>query len=698
MLLLPAYLGADNKPDPFRGDVIAHVEFSGADGSTTYPDTTFATTGRTWANVTGAGSSSNLYTAYRRRLLSSLLNYYTGVATADHADWDFGASEWCLEIFGTFLNNVSADNSSQFIFTKFLAGGYSPFFLSMYNGVLTAAASNNGSSYTTVYSTGAIVALNTPYHFVLQRTGDVLELGVDGALVASAACTGSLTVNAARPVIGHYDWASGTNFGAAAHFWGFRATRAARYTFPYIVPLKPYALKGPPPAPGDPFAAYVVSVLNFATDFSDGSNKRWLARSGAAVTSGSLELDGVDDLIYGAAAFPDFDFGSGDWTIEVVVTCTALLNPAGNHPYPVTRYTFLSTSFPVLTMDISATTNNSVMSNTPATAYEVILSNSSVTNVINTDYHLQLCRGSNTYYLFKDGVLLDSDATSSAMAIALGEPLAIGGWLHSGNPNLVSLPGRVKAVRVTRACRNTSGFTPDALPWDEATPLGIGTNPNIANRVSHLRFQGSHGSSTFSDESGKTWTRVGAPVISTSHSVYGPTSGYFPSGGNYLETADHADWQFGAGDFVVEGWLKLLSVPNNVYLLNKGNVYTPILIYVSSGGSQLLFFASSAGASWDVASAVTMGPAIGFGAARWVEISRVGTNIYLFVDGKLYNTVSVSTTALWANSGEPFRLGGMHQGATQYAMDGFWQDFRVHKGTGGHTADYTPPRNFLPTT
>src|SRR5512139_871383 len=63
-----------------------------------------------------------------------------------------------------------------------------------------------------------------------------------------------------------------------------------------------------------------------------------------------------------------------------------------------------------------------------------------------------------------------------------------------------------------------------------------------------LHFNGNDGSTTFHDEAlNIDWIANGNAQIDTAQSVFGGASGLFDGTGDYLSSADHADWQLDGG-------------------------------------------------------------------------------------------------------------------------------------------------------
>lgn len=65
--------------------------------------------------------------------------------------------------------------------------------------------------------------------------------------------------------------------------------------------------------------------------------------------------------------------------------------------------------------------------------------------------------------------------------------------------------------------------------------------------VALLHMNGADASTTFTDESGKTWTANGNAQIDTAQSVFGGASGLFDGTGDFISSADSNDWQFDGG-------------------------------------------------------------------------------------------------------------------------------------------------------
>lgn len=209
-----------------------------------------------------------------------------------------------------------------------------------------------------------------------------------------------------------------------------------------------------------------------------------------------------------------------------------------------------------------------------------------------------------------------------------------------------------------------------------------------------LHMNGADASTTFTDESGKTWTANGNAQIDTAQSVFGGASGLFDGTGDYISVADSADWQLDGGSdsnlWTIDFRLRFNGDPgagalgfyqqrvdnNNHYgiLINNNQLQ----FVVQSGGSTVVNILNA----WDPAD------------ATWYHVAVVknGTTGYLmFINGTQIGTTQTDTTTL------PDFAGGVTIGlfvgatGTNRFHNGWIDEFRISKGVARWTANFTPP-------
>ena len=89
--------------------------------------------------------------------------------------------------------------------------------------------------------------------------------------------------------------------------------------------------------------------------------------------------------------------------------------------------------------------------------------------------------------------------------------------------------------------------------------------------VSFLHMDGANNSTSFIDESGKTWTAQGSAKLTTSYFEFGGASGIFSGSGDSVQTSANSDFDFGSGDFTVDFWMNPSNVSAFQYIMGQGD-------------------------------------------------------------------------------------------------------------------------------
>lgn len=209
-----------------------------------------------------------------------------------------------------------------------------------------------------------------------------------------------------------------------------------------------------------------------------------------------------------------------------------------------------------------------------------------------------------------------------------------------------------------------------------------------------LHFDAVDGSTFIADAAGRTWTAYGNAQIDTAQSKFGGSS-LLLDGDDYISSAHSDDFILGAGDFTVECFIRLSSLPSSAnfyFIVCKDDIaLTRGWSMVVSGplGGKLRFNIWSGSTSYPVGSLSALTALI------WVHVAvaRQGNTLRSFVDGVLQESLDV--TGISTNdTTHPIILGivpsnGVPQPTTGFA--GHIEEFRLVKGEAKYTSNFTPP-------
>ncbi|MCK9195436.1 MAG: LamG domain-containing protein [Syntrophales bacterium] len=218
----------------------------------------------------------------------------------------------------------------------------------------------------------------------------------------------------------------------------------------------------------------------------------------------------------------------------------------------------------------------------------------------------------------------------------------------------------------------------------------FGVADDVTNyTVSLLHFNGEADGTVFTDESEKIWTPYGTPLTRQAEKKFGNAAGFF-DGNSGIYTPNHADLNFGSGDFTVEFWAYANNVgpwPSGGWLFGKcaTAAASPIAIVepYNDGLNLKLYMAETT--AWDLVNGAIIGN-LGMWAWGHVAICRSGPNVYAFLNGVLGSTTDIGTAALLAED-TPTRIG--HTSGAGSGFAGIIDDLRITKGIARYTSDFS---------
>lgn len=204
-----------------------------------------------------------------------------------------------------------------------------------------------------------------------------------------------------------------------------------------------------------------------------------------------------------------------------------------------------------------------------------------------------------------------------------------------------------------------------------------------------LHFDGADASTTCTDSSSsaRTMTRTGDPEIDTAQSKFGGSSGLFNSG--RWQAPDDADLELGSSDFTIDMWVRASSWAASYHIIfARGGASDYWTGFIHNGTS--LYFPGTTNNSAYGFSALSAITGVTLATNTWHHIAAVrsGNNLYLFFDGVLKETRSVTGLSVY-NFGHGWCVGSTNDGGSTFA--GWIDELRVSIGVARWTSDFTPP-------
>ncbi len=196
-----------------------------------------------------------------------------------------------------------------------------------------------------------------------------------------------------------------------------------------------------------------------------------------------------------------------------------------------------------------------------------------------------------------------------------------------------------------------------------------------------LHGNGADGSTTITDSSDAphTVTVGGDAQIDTAESKFGGSSFLFDGTGDYLTSADSADWDLGSGDYTVDFWVRYAATSGERILLDR-NVTADITIRTDAGVNFEVWQESSLRIQTSTSFPTT-------GTWFHFAIVRSSGTVTYYKDGTSIATSGSSTQDI---QGTAAIFIGARSDATGY-FSGWIDEFRIIKGTAVWTGNFTPP-------
>lgn len=223
---------------------------------------------------------------------------------------------------------------------------------------------------------------------------------------------------------------------------------------------------------------------------------------------------------------------------------------------------------------------------------------------------------------------------------------------------------------------------------------GGGGGPSFSDVSLLLHMDGENGSTAFPDSSSrpKTMTAFGNAQITTTAPKFGTGSGLFDGAGDYLSTPVSADFQFGSGDFTIEGFVNPATVSSGPYAIfyygNGSNTDDATFVWIQSGA--IGGFIQQGSTNKGVTQAIS--------ASVWSHFAfvRKGNLIRMYVEGVSTSSTDVTGTTIGLPSSSPVVNIGAIYASRIFFFNGKLDELRIVKGFGLYESDFTPPPAAFP--
>jgi len=214
---------------------------------------------------------------------------------------------------------------------------------------------------------------------------------------------------------------------------------------------------------------------------------------------------------------------------------------------------------------------------------------------------------------------------------------------------------------------------------DGTTVLASGTIASIDGNYVNLTGR-QLGFETVTDRIGKTVFAQGDAKLSTAQQKFGTASLALDGAGDYASVASTPDFEFGAGDFTIEGWIYRIGtgVVQQIFD-NRTSAVSTVAPIIQINASNVLTYI--AGGSTRIT-----GSTVSANTWNHVAISKQGSNTKLFLNG-----IQVGSTYADTNNyvQGPLYIGARPDGLNNF--NGFIDEVRVTKGIARYTTNFTAP-------
>ena len=297
----------------------------------------------------------------------------------------------------------------------------------------------------------------------------------------------------------------------------------------------------------------------------------------------------------------------------------------------------------------------------------------------NTWVHVAASRAFGINRLFVNGTLVATntsatqDYNATATLFIASYSTGTGGF----STNSGALEGFMDEARITPGkALYTGNFTPSTTAYS-----------SDANTKLLLHCDGSDGGTTFTDSGATTHTMTANGNVHTDTTIkkIGTAAAQFDGTGDYISTPNHADFNFGSGDFTFEGWFYTTDTTDQVLFSQYQDASNRWYLRLDNRAAQQGIGFYNHNGSIDVEAADHTWP----GVNQWVHMAfvRYSGVISIYINGELIKLkTNNSPNGSFANNTGTLRIGD-YNGGSNYS--GYMDEIRI-SNSARYTANFTP--------
>jgi hypothetical protein len=606
-----------------------------------------------WGNLLGAGAAVK-YTA-SGVIPQPLTPWSTGTGTGTIEAWIYPTA---VDTSGATNHNMSTIVGIGDTYFAFGIRGDSKLRLYWWTG---------GQNY--IDSTGTIPGLNQWIHVAVTRNNGNIEFFINGVSAGtSASYTGlsSWSSSAGGEVL---QIGQNNGSGETAQFYGnISNLRFSNNVRTVTLPTSNYT--------SDANTLMLTCLSNRFRDI--GPSNYALTTTGAprvinftpfapaetysaATHGGSAYFDGTGDYLDLGNGGTDYDFGSGDFTVECWFNPTA--RPSQHQA--ITHKGHVSNNNQYDWRLYWGTVDSNDLLYWEGTGSLDTGSNKLIRNAWN---HIAVVRSGANLYLYLNGTRASTTA-SGTMGTTYSNIYV--GTANIGGAGVAPTNGYISELNIIKGTAKYTGAsitppTSPSVPVSGTESLLNFTNAGIYDATTKNIIE-----------------TIGTVNVNTTISKYGTGSIFFNGSNGYLLSYETSHNNFGTGDFTLEAWIRFNTVGNG-QILSAGDGNNATAFYWQYYSNALQFGAQGNAAICNTSWSPTAG--------QWyhVAVSRSGTSVRQFVDGTQLGTTVTSSVNFAAG---PTWVGNAGAGYFNGNMD----DIRITKGLARYTGNFTPATGGLQT-